>query len=401
MLSLLTVPVLAGGSAAIAAQACTPSSSDCRDDHCVPTAGSTGSTASGAGGGATASSSSATGSGAGAGGSAASCPGEAPGCVNEWIGPNVLGEIGGIAGYKDALYVAANKAVYRIPFGTTTPTPIAGVPGQAGWADGNGDNARFRTIAGVAIDEQKGRLFLIDAGNCALRSVELATPNAVKMVVPNSGSQPMCFNASYADGAAPLATLRNPAGITLDALPSHGYAYFTDVSAVRRVDLSSLSNAVTSTVAGDQFPNASFSQPFGLVAGATTLSVADSGVPRVKLVDLAKSNAVTTLCGSDPGLLDGDCMMARFKAPAELATNPASIPPTLFVSDTANNTIRAIALNDPATVSTVAAGANGHVVGIGAKAGIVAPTWLYVRAGPPSELYIVENGSQIRRMVMP
>ncbi len=390
--------------AAIAIEACAPAVGGCLDSRCVhsddgPTPG---------GGGASSSSSGTTGGGmAGAGGGgSAPCPGETPGCVNEWIAADVLSEIGGIAGYKDSLYVAANKAIYRIPFGTTVPKPIAGSPNAAGWKDGLGNNARFRTIAGIAVDEQRGLLFVVDAGNCAIRSVDLtSSPNETRAVVPNTGGEPTCFSAAYADGPATGATLRSPVGIALDASNPHGFAYFTDVSAVRSVDLSNLSNVTVKTLAGDQSPNALFAQPRGLAALASTIVVADQGKRSIQSLDLLNGNVVSTACGgASDGTIDGGCGTATFGMPFSFAVNSAPSSQLLYVADGEHDNVRAIELSGsskPSKVSTLAGGAAGHAVGIGATAGIVAPSWMYVRAGTPSELYIVENGDQIRRMVLP
>jgi hypothetical protein len=325
--------------------------------------------------------------------------------VNEWIPSGTLSSIGGIVGYNGALYVAANYAIYRIAFGTTTPMVIAGSPGNSGLKDAAGSDARFGTIAGLAVHQGKGWLLVVDAGNCAIRMVDLGGVSHGTGTVTPYPTPPLCGTLS--DGPASMALLMSPRAIELDQASPHQYAYFTDASAVRRL---TLSNGSVSSVSGSKSPNANFGQPQALLGSqlnADVLTVADAGHSVLKTIDLAANPPnspakVFLSCGKTPGNQDGTCDSgALFQAPTGLAIDSPSSPTKLFVSDSVNHNIRSVSLKVPATVTTLAGGFSMHAVGLGAKAGIVKPSWLAYRVGPPPELYIVENGEQIRRMVLP
>lgn len=102
---------------------------------------------------------------------------------------------------------AFNGAIRKIsPSGDVTT--FAGVAGQQGTADGNGANARFQAPTGIAIDAS-GTLFVADAGNDVIRKV---TPS--RDVITIGG---VARSSGDVDGTGPIARFKSVAGIAVDA----------------------------------------------------------------------------------------------------------------------------------------------------------------------------------------
>ncbi len=103
------------------------------------------------------------------------------------------------------------------------------------------------------------------------------------------------------------------------------------------------------------FAAARFREPLGLAFDETgrKLYVADSGNHRIRVIDLGRENAVTTLAGGDSaGAADGPLSRATFGTPARLASLPGN---RLAVYDAGNNSIRLIDIQNQ-TVSTLVKG---------------------------------------------
>jgi sugar lactone lactonase YvrE len=97
-----------------------------------------------------------------------------------------FGDIGGVAYDSTAgkLYVA-ETSVHRIHVvtvgdpadeNTWTIAPLAG--GTAGFADGSGPSARFRSPTGLFVDPAAQRLYVADTGNHVIRSIDVSSTNA-------------------------------------------------------------------------------------------------------------------------------------------------------------------------------------------------------------------------------
>lgn len=87
-------------------------------------------------------------------------------------------------------------------------TTFAGLTGTQGTVDGNGTNARFQAPSGIAIDAS-GTLFVADAGNDVIRKV---TPS--RDVVTIGG---LARSSGDVDGTGSLARFKSVAGIAVDA----------------------------------------------------------------------------------------------------------------------------------------------------------------------------------------
>jgi sugar lactone lactonase YvrE len=79
-----------------------------------------------------------------------------------------------VADQRGHIYVAdtGNHTIRRIAQGGEVVT-VAGLPGQAGYADGSGSAARFSSPQGLAVDDS-GNLYVADAGNNLIRKVSPA-----------------------------------------------------------------------------------------------------------------------------------------------------------------------------------------------------------------------------------
>eukprot|EP00741_Cyanophora_paradoxa_P015205 tig00020850_g14676.t1 len=105
------------------------------------------------------------------------------------------------------LYYYANGQVFRTDLLTwSTPQAIAGQAGNlAGYADGVGTFAQFRTLSSI-VEVRPGVLYATDVSNGAIRRIEVAT-GAVTTV---AGQPPPTANQTFSDGVGTSARLANP-----------------------------------------------------------------------------------------------------------------------------------------------------------------------------------------------
>jgi hypothetical protein len=100
---------------------------------------------------------------------------------------------------KGELIVAntGEHTIVRIDIGTGSPTLVAGAPGQSGFADGDGDQARFNGAVGVAINKD-GVIFVADTYNDSAfaRSLAGASRGSVMGAAPRRGSTPLAESRS-------------------------------------------------------------------------------------------------------------------------------------------------------------------------------------------------------------
>jgi DNA-binding beta-propeller fold protein YncE len=231
---------------------------------------------------------------------------------------------------------------------------IAGKNGESDFADGDAmTTARFAYPEGLVLDAAGANLYIADVNNHAIRRFELATMKVT--TVAGVGT----FRGSNDTSADGPARLNMPRSLVLD--PTGTSIYFTD-----------------------------------------------TGNHTIRQLDLATKN-VTTLYGKvgEPGTTDGVGADARFGASGILTpwagglvidttTDPAK--PTMYVSDSANQTIRAIDLTTR-TVTTIAgrAGVPGSTDGIGTAATFNKPAGLAVDG--KGKLYVAESNNVDLRQI--
>jgi len=245
----------------------------------------------------------------------------------------------------NAIYFAdtGGHVIRRLDLSTNAVTTLAGSPGDAGFADGVGPNARFNQPFGIAVDET--HMYIADTTNNAIRKMSLVTLEVTTLAGNAQAPAPPACPSIAVDGSSAVATFSGPIGIELVG----AFLYVSDSTSglVRRVDKVT---GRTSTVAGfctvgppwssvDGFgANARFNRPTGIVSDGINLFVAEVSGDRIRKVRIS-NGAVTTLVGeAGVGAVDGDAAVAQFNNPNHLVSDGTY----LWVSDSANNAIRRV-----------------------------------------------------------
>jgi sugar lactone lactonase YvrE len=227
------------------------------------------------------------------------------------------------------VYVADwnNHRVRKISQGGEVTT-LAG--SKAGFADGLGDQARFRNPGALAVDDF-GNIYVADSSNRRIRKID---PNGMVTTLAGDGT------LGTRDGPAGQARFSNPRGIELDA---SGNVYVADSSSHRIRKMTPTGEV--STLAGidrgfrdGPTTRALFNYPRGVaVDRAGTLYVADSYNRRIRRI--AQGEAATLAGDGFPGSQDGAGTPAKFKYPTGVAVDSQD---NLYVADMGSHTIRKI-----------------------------------------------------------
>jgi DNA-binding beta-propeller fold protein YncE len=239
-------------------------------------------------------------------------------CAALIIAGSNIGNANSITCHGDALYMADmyKHVIFEIDKRSGVASIIAGSAGQAGFADGPGETARFRYPSGVTSDGEK--LYVTDTINQTIRVVSGKT-GAVSTLAGLAGK------SGSADGIGSAARFNNPKGILYDG--GNLYIADTDNHTVRKI--------------------------------------------------VIETGYVTTIAGKAglSGSADGKVTSARFNCPSDIAIEGAN----LYITDSNNNTIRKID-RKTGKVSTLAgtAGSHGAADGIGAFAGFSHPRGIVI-----------------------
>jgi sugar lactone lactonase YvrE len=239
-------------------------------------------------------------------------------------------------------------------------------------------------------------LYVADSGNNTIRKIVIAT-GTVSTLAGTAG------NFGFDDGIGAAASFDFPIGITTDGL--NLYVSDTSNNTIRKVviatgtvstlagtaDITGTGNAGSADGSGAA---ASFDTPGGIVTDGVNLYLSDSGNSTIRKIVIA-SGEVSTLAGSagNAGSANGIGAAASFNVPSGITTDGTN----LYLSDTANNTIRKIVL-DSVAVSTLAgtAGDSGSADGISTSARFDNPNGITTDG---TNLYVVDsNNSTIRKI---
>ncbi len=251
-----------------------------------------------------------------------------------------------------------NSTIRRISSAGIVST-LAGVPGQAGSADGPVATAQFDMPFGVAVDGT-GSVLVSETVSSTIRRI---SPDGVVSTV---AGRTRTYGAVDAVGTD--ATLFFPRGIDVD---THGVIYVADTDShiIRQI----ASDLQVSTLAGlhggrgsadGNGDRARFNLPFGVaVDSAGTVYVADSDNFTIRRI--TPDGIVTTLAGSPgmPGSVDGSGADARFLHPFGIAVGPQG---DLFVAD--RETVRHITSEGDVTTIAGEEGMRGADNGPGEQA---------------------------------
>lgn len=242
------------------------------------------------------------------------------------------------------LFVADRNGIRKIsPTGYVTT--FAGNPlGGPGYSDGNGGNAAFAsetsglwTGLGIATDAQ-GNIYVADPWNHRIRKV---STNGNVTTFAGSG------NSGFQDGTGIFTAFSLPTGITVDIA---GNVYVADNlnSAIRKIT----PTGVVTTLAGGRrgYQDGSGTNAmFDLEGGSILTFVAKLAVDRFGNIyvsdvgnqairKVSPGGFVTTLAGgSQAGFADGEGAVARFNAPCDVVCDKAG---GTFIVDSQNHRIR-------------------------------------------------------------
>ena len=253
----------------------------------------------------------------------------------------LAGNLPGILLWLAVLPLAAlGQANYATPYTFTT---LAGNTGY-GSADGTNSAARFAFPCSAAVD-MAGNIYVADTVNSTIRQV---TPVGTNWVVTTLAGLAGCTGAN--DGTGSAARFYNPNGVAVD---SAGNVYVADsgnhtIREMRPVG----TNWVVTTLAGlagsagtndGTGSGARFDYPGGVAVDTNgNVYVADTANHTIREVALVGTSwVVTTLAGRAGYAGSGNAMgsNARFYMPFGLTVDTST---NVYVADTANHTIRKV-----------------------------------------------------------
>lgn len=295
----------------------------------------------------------------------------------------------GIVSDGTRLYVsdAGNATIRTIEINTAAVTPLAGKPYGA---DGIGQAARFSWPSGFATDGSN--LYVADMNNHTIRKVVIAT-GEVTTFAGSTGVE------GKVDGVGAAASFDQPVDITSDGT----YLYVVDSGnkAIRKIEIKT---ATVSTLAGGNYSYhddgtgtaAGFARPHGIVKVGGDLYVTENGSYTIRKIVIA-TGVVTTFAGTagSSGNTDGIGTSAQFNTPNKICSDGSN----LYVADGGYGTIRKIVIATGA-VSTIAGKgmSSVDVDGIGIAARFSYPIGITTDG---THLYITDaNNSTIRRLTI-
>lgn len=276
-------------------------------------------------------------------------------------------------------------------------TTIGGLAGSASNVDGVGSAARFDHSAGLATDAL-GNLYIADTRNHTIRKGVTATsgggPGGPAAGGSNtggtggaSGSGGTGGNGGTGGGGAPSGTgsgfVMRPGGLT-QAVANTFYVADTANNCIKSIagdgTITVFAGKEGSAGSADGTGSAAlFNGPTGLRAdSAGTIYVCDTGNATVRKITSA--GVVTTIAGSpgSRGTQDGTGSAALFSSPSGIALDSTG---NLFVSDSANCTIRKITSAGVVTTFAGTAKSTGDADGLGTAARFNNPTGLAITLG--------------------
>ena len=270
--------------------------------------------------------------------------------------------------------------------------------GVAGAVDGPAGTAQLGSVWGAKYDPVFGVLWLCDKSNGRIRRVQLSNGSTATLL----GSGAAALAPVLGVGTAAQFKLMFDLAVT----PQGTGLYVSDEGAHVIMYANVSTRALVHVSGGGPSRNASgtalgaanaaaFNAPRGLVfvdSGAT-LAVADSANNRILLLAVS-TGATSLLAGSATGLggaANGLGSAARFFGPRGLALDAAG--GRLFVADSANHKLRAVALVSGAVTDVVGGGpgaASGRAAGVGTSAlfGTLFGLW----ALPQNDTLLVVDG---------
>ncbi len=261
--------------------------------------------------------------------------------------------------------------------------------GQAGFTNGNVNQASFSSPSGLAIDAA-GDLYVADLGNHAVRKI---TTSGIVSTVAGFG-QP-----GFVDGLAlQQAQFNQPIDVAID-----GNSLFISDFRNHAIRLLNLQTGIVSTYTGNgtlgfvngNLSSARFRGPAGISLDANNnILVADLLNHSIRLINRA-SNQVSTIAGNgSSGFANGNNASAQFNLPYDVGTDAEG---AIYVADRSNHSIRKIA--DGTTSTLAGTGVAGLTEGDGEVAQFNNPLGLMVVS--PTEILVCDfTNGRIRKVTI-
>jgi sugar lactone lactonase YvrE len=264
---------------------------------------------------------------------------------------------------------------------------LAGGIGADTDIDGDLASAAFSDLRGITFDPS-GNMYIVEASTNLIRKI---TPGGVVSVFAGG-------TEGTDDGTGTAAQFYSPSGIVSDSL---GNLYVADKwnQTIRKITPA----GVVTTFAGlagtlggidGTGPAARFSYPTGVaVDAADNIYVASKDNQTIRKITPA--GVVTTIAGLSgiTGSADGTGTAARFKSPFALIVDASG---NIYVTDSANNTIRKVTPGGVVTTIAGLAGSSGSTNGTGSAARFNLP--LFIAFHSSGDLLVTENTHCIRRV---
>jgi sugar lactone lactonase YvrE len=260
----------------------------------------------------------------------------------------------GIATDSVALFVAnsRNNTIDRIDLTAHTISLLAGTLFKEGSTDGTGGAAMFGSPSGVAIIGNN--LYVSDTNNSTIRKVALpgGAVTTVAGAVNIAGSD---------DGKGEAAHFNLPTQLAADPNGSRLFLTDSNNSTIRMI---SIPDMVAKTIAGqaqatgkvDGPPSkSSFNRPRGIATDGKFVYVSDTGNDVIRKIDLQNMTTSTLTGTGEEGDKDGAAGEAQFNNPGAMATDGTAI----YVLDADNHAVRKIiaATGEVSKLTLV----NGHI----------------------------------------
>jgi DNA-binding beta-propeller fold protein YncE len=221
---------------------------------------------------------------------------------------------------------------------------IAAGGGYGGDANAPAANARFDTLAGVALDQYRNQLYVADSARHRVRRIDLST-GQVSAIAGTTGVAG--FNGD--DGPALAAQLNDPRGLAYDDADHALYIADTGNHCVRKVDLATgiITTAIgQGTVPGDGpdgiVIGCLLHDPHGLAYADGRLYIADTGNHRIREMSHGQVTGIAGTGVAGTGGTGVPAITAGLNGPRGVGVAGSGPTATVLIADTGNGRIREI-----------------------------------------------------------